>query len=151
MSTEEQSVGRRLLNSEAQIAQERNESQEARRIAEEGIEWCRDWKEGMFTPAPTQDGWTVEMYGLVDSHEQLSQLVLKLLTEQAEQRIEKLQIVLRRKVVLDNYGITIENVKFDEWLAIISSDDRLEAWFGEPLEKHILDELAAAELLESYS
>jgi hypothetical protein len=50
----------------------------ARQLAEEGIEWCRDFKDGAFSPAPTRDGWTVEMHGLVDSHEQLSEGFLAL-------------------------------------------------------------------------
>jgi hypothetical protein len=47
-------------------------------LACEGLEWCKDWRDGMFTPAHTHDGWTVEMYGLVDSHEKLAQAYLDL-------------------------------------------------------------------------
>lgn len=52
---------------------------------------------------------------------------------------------LRRKHVLDNYGITIENVTYEKWLEIISSDQRLAEWFGHPLEDYVLRTLAALE------
>jgi hypothetical protein len=54
--------------------------------------------------------------------------------------------VLRRKCVLDNYGITIENVEFDRWLEIVSSDEELEKWFGQPLSDYILSDLQALSL-----
>lgn len=53
---------------------------ELKQLAEEGLEWCQDWRDGMFTPAPTSDGWSVEMYGLVESHEQLCRAHIKALT-----------------------------------------------------------------------
>lgn len=31
----------------------------------ETLTWCEDFREGMFTPAATTDGWTVEMHGLI--------------------------------------------------------------------------------------
>jgi hypothetical protein len=49
-------------------------------IAREGIEWCEDWRNGLFTPAHTADGWTVEMHGLVADHEQLAHAYLALTT-----------------------------------------------------------------------
>jgi len=57
---------------------------------------------------------------------------------------KELDRALRRKAVLDDYGITIENVKFDRWFEIISSDFELEAWFGEPLKDYILNDLKEA-------
>ena len=65
-----------------------------RQLAEEGLEWCKDWREGIFTPAPTQDGWTVEMYGLVDSHEKLCRAYL-LERERAERLERELAAVQR--------------------------------------------------------
>lgn len=47
-------------------------------LALEGLEWCRDFQEGMFTPAHTADGWSVEMHGLVASHERLCKAYLAL-------------------------------------------------------------------------
>lgn len=49
---------------------------------------------------------------------------------------------LRRKHVLDTYGITIENVEYEEWLTVISSNERLERWFDAPLPHYVIDDLA---------
>jgi hypothetical protein len=49
---------------------------------------------------------------------------------------------LRRKHILDQYAICIEPViDFDEWVKIISSDERIAKWFGEPLPDYVLKEL----------
>jgi len=48
-------------------------------LAAEGVEWCADFKDGQFTPAHTEDGWTVEMHGLAASHAELSAAMLKAL------------------------------------------------------------------------
>jgi len=53
-------------------------------LAEETIQWVKDWREGMFTPARTADGWTVEMHGLADSAEKLAEQVVTLLESEAE-------------------------------------------------------------------
>lgn len=50
-------------------------------LAEEDIAWCEDWRNGMFTPARTDDGWSVEMHGLVDSHQKLCKAHIALLGE----------------------------------------------------------------------
>ena len=47
-----------------------------RQEASETLEWIENWRDGMFTPAHTADGWTVEMYGLVDSAEKLARAIL---------------------------------------------------------------------------
>lgn len=55
---------------------------------------------------------------------------------------------LRRKCVLDDYGVTIENLSsndFDRWLAIVCSNERLAEWFGEPLQDYILENLERVE------
>jgi hypothetical protein len=59
----------------------------------------------------------------------------------------KAEKALRRKCVLDTYGVTIENLAndFDRWLEIVSSNDRLAEWFGYPLPHYILSELEALE------
>jgi len=60
--------------------------------------------------------------------------------------LRQVEIALRRKCVLDTYGITIENLTddFDRWVEIVSSDERLAEWFGEALPDYVLRELAAA-------
>lgn len=63
--------------------------------------------------------------------------------EELHNKIKELETTLRRKCILDNYGITIENVKYDRWLSIISSDAELAKWYGEPLASYVLEELAA--------
>jgi hypothetical protein len=51
--------------------------QDAAREASETLEWIKDWRDGQFTPAHTEDGWTVEMYGLVGSAETIALALLK--------------------------------------------------------------------------
>jgi hypothetical protein len=58
-----------------------------------------------------------------------------------------LERALRRKHILDDYGITIENTDFNRWLTIISSDQELEDWFGERLQKYILEAFDEVERL----
>lgn len=47
-------------------------------LAKDGAEWCTNFADGMFAPAPTRDGWTVEMHGLVDAHATLCAAYLAL-------------------------------------------------------------------------
>ena len=49
---------------------------EAVREASETLDWIKDWRNGQFSPAPTPDGWTVEMHGLVASTEKIAQALL---------------------------------------------------------------------------
>lgn len=70
--------------------------------------------------------------------EELDKLEAKL--AKAEAQVVQLKRALRRKCILDTYGITIENLQndFDRWLEIISSNNELEQWYGEPLEDYVL-------------
>ena len=51
--------------------------------AEETETWIVDWHNGMFTPAHTRDGWTVEMHGLVASTTEHTEDIAFLLAERA--------------------------------------------------------------------
>lgn len=50
---------------------------DALRDAAETLEWIKDWREGQFTPARTDDGWSVEMHGLVDSAAKIAEALLE--------------------------------------------------------------------------
>jgi len=64
-------------------------------------------------------------------------------------RLSEVEKALKRKAILDDYDITIENVGFDEWFRIVLSDEALEAWFGHPMEGYIQQELDAISLVHS--
>ncbi len=58
--------------------------------------------------------------------------------------VEQQEKALRRKHVLDQYAIDLQPVRsFDDWLALVLSDDLMANWFGEPLQAYVLADFAA--------
>jgi hypothetical protein len=76
------------------------QAREATDRARETLEWIGNWRDGQFAPARTQDGWTVEMYGLADSAAELATDVLTLAAALAEAERERAGLIREIRLVL---------------------------------------------------